>query len=62
MFQPEVLLFDEPLSNLDAKRRADMRIELSELQSRLGTDLIADGATAWLSADPARCVLLEAGV
>jgi iron(III) transport system ATP-binding protein len=36
VFQPEVLLFDEPLSNLDAKLRADMRIELRELQSRLG--------------------------
>ena len=36
MFQPSVLLFDEPLSNLDAKLRADMRIELRELQHRLG--------------------------
>ena len=31
-----VLLFDEPLSNLDAKLRADMRIELRDLQHRLG--------------------------
>src|SRR4029078_10601470 len=36
VFQPWVLLFDEPLSNLDAKLRADMRIELRELQHRLG--------------------------
>jgi len=36
VFQPAVLLFDEPLSNLDAKLRADMRIELRELQHRLG--------------------------
>jgi iron(III) transport system ATP-binding protein len=36
VFSPEVLLFDEPLSNLDAKLRADMRIELRELQHRLG--------------------------
>ena len=36
VFQPSVLLFDEPLSNLDAKLRADMRIELRELQHRLG--------------------------
>src|SRR4029079_16178981 len=36
IFQPSVLLFDEPLSNLDAKLRADMRIELRELQHRLG--------------------------
>jgi iron(III) transport system ATP-binding protein len=30
-----VLLFDEPLSNLDAKLRAEMRVELRELQRRL---------------------------
>jgi len=36
VFQPSVLLFDEPLSNLDAKLRADMRIELRVLQHRLG--------------------------
>ena len=36
VFQPSVLLFDEPLSNLDAKLRGDMRIELRELQHRLG--------------------------
>ncbi len=35
-FEPSVLLFDEPLSNLDAKLRGDMRIELRELQHRLG--------------------------
>jgi ABC-type Fe3+/spermidine/putrescine transport system ATPase subunit len=35
-FSPTVLLFDEPLSNLDAKLRADMRVELRELQHRLG--------------------------
>ena len=36
VFRPSVLLFDEPLSNLDAKLRADMRIELRDLQHRLG--------------------------
>jgi ABC-type Fe3+/spermidine/putrescine transport system ATPase subunit len=36
VFQPAVLLFDEPLSNLDAKLRGDMRLELRELQHRLG--------------------------
>ena len=36
VIRPRVLLFDEPLSNLDAKLRADMRIELRELQHRLG--------------------------
>jgi len=33
---PEVFLFDEPLSNLDAKLRAEMRTELSILQQELG--------------------------
>ena len=32
---PQVFLFDEPLSNLDAKLRAEMRVELRELQRRL---------------------------
>jgi iron(III) transport system ATP-binding protein len=36
VFSPAVLLFDEPLSNLDAKLRAEMRIELRELQHRIG--------------------------
>jgi iron(III) transport system ATP-binding protein len=35
-FSPAVILFDEPLSNLDAKLRSEMRIELRELQRRLG--------------------------
>jgi len=35
VFSPSVLLFDEPLSNLDAKLRAEMRVELKELQRRL---------------------------
>ncbi len=34
-FSPSVLLFDEPLSNLDARLRAEMRVELRELQRRL---------------------------
>lgn len=34
-FSPSVLLFDEPLSNLDAKLRAEMRVELRELQRDL---------------------------
>jgi len=33
--QPSVLLLDEPLSNLDAKLREEMRIELRQLQQRL---------------------------
>ncbi len=35
-FSPSVLLFDEPLSNLDAKLRVEMRVELRALQQRLG--------------------------
>ena len=38
--QPKVFLFDEPLSNLDAKLRVQMRAELSKLHSRLGTTII----------------------
>ena len=34
-FSPAVVLFDEPLSNLDARLRADMRVELRELQRNL---------------------------
>ena len=34
--EPKVLLLDEPLSNLDAKMRADVRRELRDLQQRLG--------------------------
>lgn len=35
VYQPEVLLLDEPLSNLDAKLRQGMRLELRELVTRL---------------------------
>ena len=35
VIQPRVLLFDEPLSNLDAKLRVQMRTEIRELQRRL---------------------------
>ncbi len=34
--EPQVLLLDEPLSNLDAKLREEMRVELKELTRRLG--------------------------
>src|SRR6201995_1433337 len=36
VFHPDVLLLDEPLSNLDAKLRQDVRVEIRELQQRLG--------------------------
>ena len=38
--EPQVFLFDEPLSNLDAKLRAEMRRELAALHRRLGTTMI----------------------
>jgi len=37
---PQVFLFDEPLSNLDAKLRVQMRVELKKLHSRLETTAI----------------------
>ncbi|KZB52991.1 hypothetical protein AUP42_14255 [Thalassospira lucentensis] len=38
--EPSVFLFDEPLSNLDAKLRADMRVELKRLHERLGRTIV----------------------
>jgi multiple sugar transport system ATP-binding protein len=38
--KPKVFLFDEPLSNLDAKLRVQMRIEISKLHQRLGATMI----------------------
>ena len=38
--QPKVFLFDEPLSNLDAKMRASTRTEISKLHARLGATMI----------------------
>jgi putative spermidine/putrescine transport system ATP-binding protein len=40
VIQPEVLLLDEPMSNLDAKLRSEMHIELRAIQRRLGTTTI----------------------
>ncbi|MBM4353770.1 MAG: ATP-binding cassette domain-containing protein, partial [Deltaproteobacteria bacterium] len=37
---PKVFLFDEPLSNLDAKLRVQMRVEISRLHNRLQTTII----------------------
>ena len=36
VIRPDVLLLDEPLSNLDAKLRQDVRVEIRELQKQLG--------------------------
>ncbi|MGQ4877599.1 ABC transporter ATP-binding protein [Billgrantia sp. LNSP4103-1] len=38
--EPKVYLFDEPLSNLDAKLRVDMRTEIKKLHQRLGTTIV----------------------
>ncbi|TCP39018.1 ABC transporter ATP-binding protein [Rhodovulum marinum] len=38
--QPEVFLFDEPLSNLDAKLRIEMRTEIKKLHQRLGKTVV----------------------
>ncbi|WP_226782438.1 ABC transporter ATP-binding protein [Oceaniglobus trochenteri] len=38
--EPDVFLFDEPLSNLDAALRVDMRMEFARLKDRLGTTMI----------------------
>ncbi|MCY0093775.1 ABC transporter ATP-binding protein [Hoeflea ulvae] len=38
--EPQVFLFDEPLSNLDAKLRVQMRAEIRELHQRLGTTTV----------------------
>ncbi len=38
--EPKLFLFDEPLSNLDAELRVQMRVELASLYSKLGTTMI----------------------
>jgi len=59
---PKVFLFDEPLSNLDAELRVQMRAELTALHRRLGTTMIYvthDQIEAMTMAD--RIVVLRAG-
>lgn len=60
--EPELLLFDEPLSNLDAKLRDHMRLEIRELQQRLGTTSVYvthDQAEAMAVSD--RIILMRDG-
>ncbi|MBR7889436.1 sn-glycerol-3-phosphate ABC transporter ATP-binding protein UgpC [Marinomonas sp. A79] len=60
--QPKVFLFDEPLSNLDAALRVQMRLELARLHKKLGTTMIYvthDQVEAMTLAD--RVVILNAG-
>ncbi|WP_176086848.1 ABC transporter ATP-binding protein [Martelella sp. HB161492] len=61
--QPKVFLFDEPLSNLDAALRGQMRVELAELHSRLQATMIYvthDQVEAMTMAS--QIVVLRAGV
>ena len=60
--EPRVLLLDEPLSNLDAKVRQRLRVEIRRLQRRIGTTMIYvthDQEEALAIAD--RVVLMNAG-
>ena len=60
--QPKAFLFDEPLSNLDALLRAEMRVEIKRLHQKLGNTIIYvthDQVEAMTLAD--RIVVLQAG-
>ena len=60
---PEVFLFDEPLSNLDAELRVDMRVEIARLHKEIGATMIYvihDQFEAMTLAD--KIVVLRAGV
>ncbi len=61
-FRPDVLLLDEPLSNLDAKLRNDVRVEIRNLQQRLGITTVMvthDQEEALTMAD--RLVVMRSG-
>ncbi|MDC1417732.1 ABC transporter ATP-binding protein [Candidatus Thioglobus sp.] len=61
--EPSAFLFDEPLSNLDAALRVEMRLEISELHKKLATTMIYvthDQIEAMTMAD--KIVVLKAGV
>ena len=63
MRQPRAFLFDEPLSNLDAELRVQMRIEIARLHQQLGATMIYvthDQVEAMTLAD--RIVVLRGGV
>jgi multiple sugar transport system ATP-binding protein len=60
--KPKVFLFDEPLSNLDAKLRAQMRTEINKLHTQLGATMIYvthDQVEAMTMGD--RLVVMDAG-
>ena len=61
--EPQLLLLDEPLSNLDAKLRESMRFEIKDLQKKLGVTVIYvthDQAEAMAMSD--RIIVMNAGV
>ncbi len=61
--EPAVFLFDEPLSNLDAKLRVQMRLEIRELQDKLGITALYvthDQVEAMTMAD--RMIVMNGGV
>ena len=61
--EPRIFLFDEPLSNLDAELRTQMRVEINKLHRRLGATMIFvthDQVEAMTLAD--RIVVLRKGV
>ena len=61
--QPQVFLFDEPLSNLDAKLRAQTRIEIQKLHRELGiTSLFATHDQVEALTLAQRMIVMDAGV
>ena len=62
VFEPEIMLLDEPLSNLDAQLREEMRFEFTELQKKLGITAVYvthDQAEALVISD--KIVILNKG-
>jgi len=63
VYSPKILLLDEPLSNLDAKLREEMRFEIKDIQRRLGITVVYvthDQSEAMVMSD--RIVVLKDGM
>src|SRR5438067_6895841 len=61
-YSPATLLFDEPLSNLDAQLREEMRVELKDIHNRIGVTAIYvthDQAEAMVLSD--RIIVMQEG-
>ncbi len=54
--EPQLLLLDEPLSNLDAKLREEMRVELKSLQKRIGV------TTVYVTHDQSEALAMSDGI